>query len=75
MKLFYKYLVLECQKEHIRLLCHGWPLALLALLTGSAIMTILAIVMLVLAYLGAPEKLETNNEQSGSTEEGRQEAL
>lgn len=75
MKLFYKHLVVECQREHIRLLCCGWPVALIGLLTGSVVFSILGIVLLVMAFMGRPEELEINDEQSSGAEEGRQEAV
>lgn len=70
MKEFYKHFVIECQNEYNKLLCWGWALALLALFTGAVVTTIIAIVMLVMAYIGAPTELEMNDGQDSSTAEG-----
>jgi len=75
MKIFYRNLVKECQAEHMRLLCYGWPLALLALLTGSVLTTIVAIIALVLAYVGAPDEMEISYESSGEAGQDGQQPL
>jgi len=66
---FYQHFVRECQVEHMRLLMYGWPVALLALLTGSVLMSMLGIIMLVMAWIGAPESLEIHDEPSSSPSE------